>query len=162
MVNGPQFDEESGFLVIDVDMDAYGYQREEVEYAGSTFEPKNELHITILSKDAAEAVSQHLQAHPQDRDQVVRLIDDTQWDFKKTGELYYIKEAEDVETIIEMVDMPVLDDFFQKLAGIVKEELEVPPAHVTLYMRGTDKGIGLATQEEFDRLVVEEVLDIGE
>jgi hypothetical protein len=162
MVKGPEFDEGNGFLVINVDMDAYGYSRDEVEYQGSTLEPKDELHITILSKDAADAVGRHLDEHPEDRERVRRLVEETDWNFHKTGELYFVQEEEGVETIIEMVEVPELEGFFRKLSRIAGEELEIPPAHVTLYMRGTEKGIGLATQAEFENLVVEEVIDIGE
>jgi hypothetical protein len=162
MVKGPDFDEKSGFLVINVDMDAYGYSREEVEYRGNTLQPKDELHITILSKDAADSVGSYLEDHPDDRERVRRLVEETDWKFHKTGELFYVQEEEGVETIIELVDMPELEGFFRKLSRILDEDLEVPPVHVTLYMRGTDKGIGLATQEEFENLAVEEVLDIGE
>jgi hypothetical protein len=162
MIKGPHFDEKNGFLVINVDMGAYGYSHEEVKYRGKTLQPKDELHITILSKEAADSVGRYLEEHPDEHKRIRRLAEETDWTFHKTGELYYVQEEEGVETIIEMVDMPHLEGFFRKLSRMIDEDLEVPPVHVTLYMRGTDKGIGLATQEEFENLVVEEVLDIGE
>jgi hypothetical protein len=162
MIREPIFEADTGFLLIDINMDAYGYMREEVEYRGKTFKPKDELHVTILSKDAAEKVAQHIDENPEDRDTIDELIQSTDWSFRKTGELYFLQEDEDTETIIEMVEMAQLETFFQMLENMIGERLDVPPAHVTLYMRGTEKGIGLANQDEFDQYVVEEVIDIGE
>jgi hypothetical protein len=162
MVKGPDFNEQSGYLVIKIAMDDYGYSHTEVSYRGKTFEPKDELHITILSDEAAEMVGKFLEEHPDDRQRICRLVEETDWTFHKTGELYYVQEDADGETIIEMVDMPELEGFFRKLSRITGKDLEIPPVHVTLYLRGTKTGIGIATQEEFDNRVVEEIIDMGE
>lgn len=147
------FDHESAYLVVQLDKRAFDLPEGEVIYQGASFQPKDELHITILSREAAEKVKAHLERHPQDKDRLEHLIAETNWSYRKKDEYYYIQEEPGVETIIQMVALPGLQPFYQELSGLVGEELERPPAHVTLYMRGASKGIGLPTRAEFNRLV---------
>jgi hypothetical protein len=149
------FNEENGFLVVNIDRQTYGYTARPVLLEGQRLEPKDELHITVLSREAADAAAGHLQAHPDDR-QIQDLVDRTDWSYRRLGKGHHAREGE-ADTIIEMVDMPGLEGFFARLSEIVGRDLPVPPVHVTLYMRGTEKGIGLPTREVFAELVQGEV-----
>ncbi len=50
------FDPQTGYVVVQLHKEAYGYQEVAVRYLGRVFQPKTELHITIVSADAAETV----------------------------------------------------------------------------------------------------------
>ena len=151
------FDSAEGFLIVELEMEAFNLQSEGVWYESRHFKPKDEVHITILSREAAETVRQHLEHHPEQEDRLRRLINDTSWKFRKLDSFYHAQEGPGSETIIQMVEVPELAAFFKQLEELVGKELELPPTHVTLYMRGTEKGIGLPTPDEFERLVQKQV-----
>jgi hypothetical protein len=151
------FNPDSGYLFVELDLETFELARGGVWFEGRLFEAKDELHITILSREAAEAVRQLLEDEPEQEDQFRRLIEESNWEFRKLERLYHVQEDQQVETIIQMVEMPGLVDFFKQVKELVGKDLELPPTHVTLYMRGTDKGIGLPTQAEFERLVQNQV-----
>jgi hypothetical protein len=151
-VIGYHFDPGEGFLLVQVNKDAYGYVDKAVRYQSKTFAPKTELHITILSADGAEQVRQQIEEHPEDEGRIVGIIDHTDWSFIKLDEYYHVKDG-DEETIIQMVEVPRLNAFFSDLSALVGKGFVLPPTHVTLYMRESEKGIGLPNREVFDELV---------
>ena len=61
------------------------------------------------------------------------------------------------ESIIVMVEVPGIRRFYREIGRILGREIEVPPTHVTLYTYGGLCGIGLPTQEDFERYVTREV-----
>jgi hypothetical protein len=149
------FDPAEGYLILELDMQSFYLHPEGVRFEGRHFEAKDEVHITILSRDAAEAVRQHLERYPQDEDQV--RMDETNWEYRKLDSFYHIQEDPEVETIVQMVEVPGAGAFFNQVGQLVGQELELPPTHVTLYMRGTEKGIGIPTQAEFERLAQKQI-----
>jgi hypothetical protein len=147
---------ETGYLVVILDMQDYGFIEQPVRYQGRLFQPKSELHITIISQDG-EKVTRHLEDDPKTLGPLQELIQGNDWRFRKLPAYYHVVEAPDVETIIQMVEIPGLEGFLRALSGMLGQELVRPPTHVTLYTRGTEKGIGLPTQEAFQELVKAEV-----
>lgn len=155
--SGISFDEDNCYLVVQLEPSIYGYEAREVTFNGKTFNPKEELHITILSNEAAEILKEHLQEKPEDIELVQGYVNHAGWVYKKEDCFYHVVQEPGVETIIQMVCVQGAESFYESLSGIVGHELPFPPTHVTLYMIGTEKGIGLPTQEVFDELVREEV-----
>jgi hypothetical protein len=151
------FDAESAYLVVQLDKHDFGLPDGEVAYRGRIFQPKEELHITILSRSAAETLKQRREGQPTDLDRVKQLIEDTDWSYRKRNEFYRVEEVPGIESIVQMVDAPSLSAFFRELSQIAGQELEPPPAHVTLYTRGNPKGIGLSTRAIFEQRVKEAV-----
>lgn len=151
------FDDQSGYLIVQLDKDTYGLPDTEVSYRGQTFQPKEELHITIVSSEAAENVQETLEQQPQAVEQVKHSIEETDWSYRKRERFYHVVEEPGVESIIQIVEVPGVEPFFDELSRITGKRLELPPTHVTLFTRGNPKGIGLPTQEVFDRLVTGEV-----
>jgi hypothetical protein len=96
-------------------------------------------------------LQQYIQQHPENLSVLHGLIDSIRWSYRKLEAFYYIQEGEE-ETIIEMVEMPELQSFFSELSRLIGQGLVLPPTHVTLYMRNSEKGIGLPTGEVFERL----------
>lgn len=146
---GASFDPQTGFVLVNINKIDYGFMDKPVRYQGKVFQPKSELHITIVSQDAAERVRQYLESHPDDAHEFQDLISSTNWSYLKKQEFYYVEEEPGVETLIQMVEVPSLNAFFSSLSSIVGKGFILPPTHVTLYTRGTEKGIGLPNQETF-------------
>ena len=147
---------ETGFVVSQVNPIDYGYIQVPVRYQGRLFQPKSELHITLVSENAAETVRKHFEKRPGDIDRVQEVIAQNRLSFRKLDEYYYVEESGE-ETIVQMVDLPNLGTFFQDLAGITGGGYVLPPTHVTLYMRGTETGIGLPSPAVFDARVKSQV-----
>jgi hypothetical protein len=154
---GTDFKPEEGFLVVRIDLEGYGLPSYDVRYQGKGFRPKDEMHITIVSRQAAETVQAHLERQPGDLKRMEDLIHDTDWSYRKLDRFYYVIEEPGQETIIQMVEVPSLEEFYQRLGEILGRSLDVPPSHVTLFTHGTSKGIGLPTRQVFDELVKAQV-----
>lgn len=148
---------ETGFVVAEVSKIDFGYIDQEAHYQDRVFAPKSELHITIVSRDAADRVLRQIQNQPGDDSRVQEVITSTDWSFRKLDSFHFAAE-DDCETIIQMVEMPGLAGFFQDLAHITGGGYILPPTHITLYMRGTEIGIGLPTPSVFNALVKAQIL----
>ncbi len=151
------FDGESGSMLAHLEKEDIDLEEKRVTFEERAFELKDEFHITILSREAAEAVRKHLEENPEQEEQVRGLIEESNWEFRKLERFYHVQEEPEAETIIQMVEVPGLASFFRRLSELVGKELEMPPMHVTLYMRNTEKGIGLPTQAEFEKLAQKQV-----
>jgi hypothetical protein len=150
------FDEKTGYLVIQLDPAEYGYKAQEAQHQGKTFQPKDELHITVVSREAADEVARFMRKDAEHAGHIHGLIDSIRWSYRKLDRYYHIQKGEE-ETIIQMVEMPELESFFSELSRITGQGLALPPTHVTLYMRNSEKGIGLPTGETLERLSQGEV-----
>jgi hypothetical protein len=144
------FDVQTGLILAHLDKVDYGFVDEPVRYQGKTFQPKSELHITLVSQDAG-AILKHLESHPDDIDEIQDLVFLADFTFFKLGEFYHVEEQPGVEAIIQMVEIPGLRAFFKDLSKLVGQGFIVPPTHVTLYTRGTVKGISLPDQQAFQQ-----------
>lgn len=146
------FDAQTGSVLVHLDKTEYGYFDQPVRYQGKLFQPKSELHITIISEDA-EIIRRHLKNHPEDIDEIDDAVFSSDWSFYKKNEFYYVEEEPDVETIIQMVEVPMLHYFLKDISGLAGHGFVVPPTHVTLYTRGTEEGIGLPNTTVFHERV---------
>jgi hypothetical protein len=154
---GISFDEEDGFLIVKIDLEEYGYPKTRVKYQDSVLEPKDELHITVISQDGAERLANFMLENQEGKEKVKSLVEETDWSFRKQDRFFWIQEEEGVETVIQKVEVPSMVDFFRRLSQITSFGLEPPPAHVTLFMRGTEKGIGLPDRDKFERVTKETI-----
>lgn len=146
------FDPETGFVVVQISKAEYGYHEAPVRYQGHVFQPKSELHITVVSADAAEDVRSFIERRPDDAVQIQEMVDETRWVFRELEAFYHVVESPGVETIIQMVEVPHMAEFFSRLSGLMGKGFVLPPTHITLYTLGTEKGIGLPTPTVFDQL----------
>lgn len=152
-----RFDEKSGYLRIELDKEAYGFVNAEFSFQDKDFEPKKELHITILGQGAADEVRRAMEAHPGKVRQVKRLIGSTDWSYRKFQRFYQARDEQGAQSIIQMVEVPALHKFFEELSRVVDQALKTPPVHVTLYTYGDPEGIGLSDRETFEKRVTGEV-----
>jgi hypothetical protein len=144
---------ETGKVVVHLDKVEYGFFNQPILYQDRLFQPKSELHITVISKDSANLLLNYMTSHPEDKDEIQELILVTDWSYHKLNKFYYVEEEPGVETIIQMVDVPALTNFFKDLSKQVGQGFILPPTHVTLYTRGTEKGISLPNRELFEERV---------
>ena len=154
------FDEQTGFVLAHVDKIDYGYRERSIRYQGMIFQPKPELHITIISKDAG-ILLKHLKRHPDHADDLQDLIVSTNWSFRRLDKIYFIQEKPGVEAIVQMVEIPVLQGFLKDLSRLVGHGLVIPPTHITLYWRGMEKGIAIPDNQSFQKLVKAQI-QLGE
>ena len=146
------FDPETGIIQINLDKVTYGFVDQAVRYQDNQLQPTSELHITILSQDAP-VLLKHLEDHPDDLNDIQDLVVSSAWTYLRQGQYYFVEEAPDVVAIIERVEVPELTQFLRDVSKLVGKGLTLPPTHVTLYTLGTEKGIGMASQTEFDQKI---------
>jgi hypothetical protein len=146
------FEAESGYLVLRLERDFGGLPDTEVVFKGKVFKPKEELHITIVSREAAEKMKAHLEARPEDREVVETLIEAADWTYRKGSQYFHVREEPEVETLIQMAEVRGLDPFYRRISRLIGHKLELPPTHITLYTRGTERGIGLPDSKVFGQL----------
>jgi len=170
------FDFKNNTLLLRVDKESLDLQdiREKAEQAG--FEEKGEFHITILGfKNGAEIKKILKKLSPEEQQakivEIQTLVDGTDWSFVPEDRKFHISKeyktpdpknkdvelSEMRESYIQMVHLPAMKDFYTKLNGILGTNLELPPAHTTLYTSGTDKekakmGIGINSEAELAQL----------
>ncbi len=150
------FDERTGWILAHLDKVDFGYVDQPIRYLGRTFQPKQELHITIVSQDGG-LILKHLENHPDDIDDIQDLVISIDWTYSKLDEFFHVQAAPDVESIIQMVEISALRGFFKDLSKVIGQGFVLPPTHVTLYTRGTEKGIPIPDQQNFQQLVKGEI-----
>lgn len=112
---------------------------------------KNEYHITLIGVDAA-----HLIDDLEAKDEMMDILYDLEdWNMTPTSKYLFlakpdIEEGVVKESIIQIVDVPALNEFYEKLAATRVLELPLPPAHITLFTKNGDQGIGVYSQEDLD------------
>lgn len=170
---GRYFDEFKNTLLLDVDKQSIDLEslRNLAEEKG--LEPKNEFHITVLGFKNGGEIKKVLKVLSAEQrlkviSQIKILVENTNWSFAFEPQKYHIskeylssvqKGSEDQlverrEAIIQMVTLPEIQLFYDKLNSILGIKLEIPPNHITLYTGGSDKekskmGIGINSLSEF-------------
>lgn len=137
-------------IVLPIEPDVWAPPFAPIELDGLEFEPKTELHMTLVGKALGRQVHETL--GERFRTCAVRAaFDSLDWRFERTGELRRLQktvrmksgDSRTVGSIIEMVTMPALPKFYRALGDLLGRKLPVPPAHVTLYTYGREDGIGV-------------------
>ncbi|MDB5254442.1 MAG: hypothetical protein JWL80_508 [Parcubacteria group bacterium] len=130
----------------------------------SHFLKKEELHITLIGYSVGAKLSTHFESKGIPKEealhQVKSIAESINWNIEAKDEFYHLLKnyssktgKEKRETIIQMVDVPEIKDFVTRLQEYAQINLEVPPAHVTLFGKSTDKesalsGIGVNSDED--------------
>ncbi len=152
-----QFDEQTGFLMVKLDKDCFGFVDDDFVFKNETYQPKKELHITILSQGAAEQVHTTIDRIPARLRQIRELVQETDWSYRKFQRFYHVQDEQGNQSIIQMVAVPGLGQFLDDLKQITQEKIAEPPTHVTLYVHGDPDGISLPDGKTFDKRVTGEV-----
>ena len=153
----PYFDPTTGYFLLQLSKEDVGLGDQPVTYQGQTFQPKDEVHITILGSRSADQIAQEIERDGSLKDALREVIEGTEWRYKLRDEWYHVvREDEEpyAESIIRMAEVPPLDDFYRQVEELTGVEVPPRPAHVTFYTLHDESGIGIATREQFERRVI--------
>jgi hypothetical protein len=166
------FNEETITLLLDIGRDQVDLESLRETAIKNQMAPKNEFHITIIGNKNGEIIKEAIQDLPDDKKSDVAamikaLAEEMDWHFSLIDEhLHLAKDYTKTnpenpeekinthrESYIQLAAVPELEIFYQKLNNLLNLNMEVPPAHVTLYTGGSDiedskKGIGINTEAE--------------
>lgn len=130
-----------------------------VRVEGLHLDPKPELHITLvgnaLGRELHATFGRHADA----------LLDGAvaaqEWDWARTGRQLLLRKASRVDgavvtthSIIELIELPAMAGLHRALGHALGRQLPVPPPHVTLYVAGREKGIGVASPDRLRAFTV--------
>lgn len=114
---------------------------------------KSEAHLTLLSTCEAEALSARL---PESRWQ--SIFETLDWEMALLSQFDLLHEERLGEaarwSVIRHVACPSLNALRQRLSGITGADLPDTLPHVTLYIAGHERGIGLASLADYSRFFV--------
>lgn len=133
---------------------------------------KSEFHITLIGRETGEIILTKLSnLAPEERERVLKQIDQLSsqfvWSFSQKPEYYYISKEyvdpeepnieEERKSYIQVVDLPDLTPFYEKLNSLLNLNLEIPFPHITLFTESTLeknrlRGIGIYSKDQFDSL----------
>lgn len=125
-----------------------------IDLDGREFLPKPELHLTVIGRTLGRQVHESL--GERFRDSAVRAAFEAhKWRITRTGECVRLAkqvrsnasgELHEVGSIVELVKLPAMSNFYKDLGDLLGRKLPVPPPHVTLYTYDSDDGIGVPTR----------------
>lgn len=156
----PNFNPETYTLLLEVngDLPVFDTGDLELEAKRRGFEKKKELHITVLGFRNGKKVKEALEKIPDKEgviEEIVSMAEEMDWAFEPLPEKYFISNNSR-ESIIQMVKLENMGHFFDRLNEMLGTNIETPPAHITLYTKGTDEksymGIGIDSWTEFKNL----------
>jgi hypothetical protein len=126
-------------------------------------EPKDELHVTLIGAALGSELRRSLQPERLDRE-ISALYTGLDWTFSRTGRHLLLRKPlradgnrQVAHSVIECIELPAMAPFHQALGRLLGRELPVPPAHVTLYVAGRKRGIGVPDRRHLRALTVREL-----
>lgn len=120
--------------------------REGIELA-----PKSELHITLVGSRLGSDLRRNLGEAFLD-DALRALAAQFDWRFRRGRRRLLLRKRDHGgddggarlrHSLIELVDLPAMAPLHRALGRLLGRQLPVPPPHVTLYVAGDPRGIGL-------------------
>lgn len=179
----PSFNEKRGtaLLLLDERLLHFGFLAAQAEQNG--LQKKHEFHVTIIGNAHAKEIKTVLKTlAPEEQQKRIAdlhaLIQSTDWSFgttRGTG-FYHIKKEyraanpkdSSVETVearesyIQVLSIPALEEFYQRLNVLFGLSLKSPLPHITLYTKSTDSknmgvGIGISARDDFASLNPDEI-----
>lgn len=145
------------------------------EYAKrNELSPKNEFHCTVIGTRTAVEISEILSGLDGNQGDLLlveidSLIKQFSWNIIPKNEFFLLEktypeyDGEVRRTIIQMVDIPDLTEFYEKLNNVLSSNFSLPLPHITLYATSTNeknilRGIGVYSEDEFKQLQPKQIL----
>ncbi len=145
----------------------YGYDSGYIDLADLTFKElpdslkikgynlflKSEFHITLICAKRIAAIINAEKIEELEADIVKEFID---YASKKPllnykpSKVFKFVERDEKKTLIIMVEVPGLEQFFKLLSKKYKKDLPLQPTHVTLYTLQPNIGIGILSIEQLE------------
>ncbi len=167
-----RYDLESGIVALQIDNARFVNLRRSLAVGDRVFDRKSEFHITIIGSRLGQKLlsywerAEDLSAYSE---QLSRLAAEVDWEWRFEPQYYHVVKSQpepsdrdegryeilQSASIIQMVSLPGIDRCYQQLSSWLGKR-QVPPAlHVTLYVSGNPRGIGIADRDELNRYAVE-------
>lgn len=155
-------DPETYFLSIPVIPQQIKIPKEKIRLGDKDLLAKDEFHITVISSRLSSLIQEKLKNDASKRALFLNAIAETNWDYELLEKFYHMvedkpididgmKTTQHLESIVQLLHLPQLEQFYKKLETIFQIGIEPRPAHLTLYTFGNQRGIGINSQEEFDQ-----------
>lgn len=149
---------DSGRLLIPVDVGRFAHLPAELSVDGIALRLKHEFHVTVLNEDSVTLLGQRLKEEPQLRSQLDDHCARLSWQWECAYEHWLVRYQPPDEplahSVILLIDMPAANSLRRWLDSQLNMALGPVPAHITLYVAGREKGIGLANMTEFQARAV--------
>ena len=117
------------------------------------YDNKSEYHVTIIGKKIAAKIGE-LQAVSA----IHALAEQYEWDVQGTDTYIELAQIDENglhrQSIIQLVSVPAFEPFFDEVEKILLQPIDRPPAHITLFTKNYDRGIGVYSQEDLARFTV--------
>ena len=125
------------------------------------FKSKDEYHVTVVGKKTQE----RLLTEGALNDVVDLLEMGRQWYIVSLDNILLLRniEIDDgghqviEESIIQLATMPELDALYDEIRQITHLDIPTPPAHITLFTKNADRGIGLYSKEQLAKYTVKKL-----
>ena len=112
---------------------------------------KHEFHVTLLDRKEAALVAEFI-----DDDALRARLLREDWTARASGSPWLIRDTRRDgswrHSIVQLLELPALAAFRRGLAEPGALDLPEMPPHITLYVAGDPKGIGLGSQTRFETL----------
>lgn len=169
------YDLATGVTILPINSDRLAMLPESQTCQGKIFSVKSEFHITIIGSRLGQKLRAKLdrQEYQPRLSQMANSID---WQWTLKPEFYHLAkptivrspdaspgtgdkpfETIQAESIIQMAVVPGIDILYRQLSLLLEEQLMPPPTHVTLYVYGDMRGIGIADRDDLNRYTVEDL-----
>lgn len=148
-----------GRMRLDLETQAFNLP-ETMDILGEHWVRKSEFHITVISSNNEiarqlkglnpEALSNN--ASERQAKQVVSTTAEGKSFKVKLGDEIRVVQVDDKKTIVRMVEVEGIEEFFQELETKLGFSIERPPTHTTLYTLENGKSIGIHNQDELRKI----------
>ena len=124
---------------------------------GITLQPKRELHITLVGTALGRRLHAAAACGRIGRGAVRQAFEALDWTWSRTGRRARLEAppkrrgGPTRHALVEFVELPAMAGFHAALGRLLGCPLPVPPPHVTLYVAGTPRGIGLPDPDTLAR-----------
>jgi hypothetical protein len=152
-------------LITPLDWSDFIFTPKRARIEDAWFEPKDELHITLISKRVGRILGEKISLDPVLAARIAKNFEAINWGYEPAGPVHIIsrlrKKTEDEQatlchekTIILKLNMPGMTDFYEALKALdlISADTSTPPPHVTLYTLNCPTGISLASNKILDDL----------
>ena len=122
---------------------------------GIAFAPKRELHVTLVGRALGAELREAGRLA-----EVLAAGAVLDWRFRRRGEWWRLHDdagGRHRHSIIERIDLPALPPLYARIATMLARPLPLPPAHVTLYVAGDERGIGVPDEASLARFTMRRV-----
>jgi len=151
-----------GNVIIDLAGDAFKLSDDAIVIDSDTFEPKDELHITVIGTELGLIVQRSINSDRAVEQLLADVFEAIDWSFTQTGPVHLLTRVKDgvvEKSLILLIDMPGLAGFYARLKdlGLISADTPLPPAHITLYTKNCAPGIGIPNNKVLNLLTVKTI-----